>query len=177
MRRSLSLLLVMLVSMPGCGALLFRRDQSVQLNSNLPDARFGLRPGGTAYAVGESILLDRREDHVIYASAEGQPEQRIEIMSRVSIWRAAVSVVLNGGHGLFTLFISTVLGCSVDIGAGAWQVLEPDVVHAEFGGSVAGAESTTSWRPAKPGQPAFCSSCGARANDAPFCSGCGAKLR
>lgn len=184
-KRPLSLLLLcLLLSTQGCGAILFRTQQKVPMQCiNVPTAQFTVEGQGMARS-GEVLPLDRREDHVVEVTADGYATQTVRLVSEVSIWRGAISVVLNGGHGFFTFFVSTVLGIPVDIAAGAWEVLEPTRVRVELvpDGSAPVATGPTQPPPPRPTQPTsstttFCPSCGTRAGTTTFCTSCGARLR
>ncbi len=181
-RRVLCVLLaVCVIATPGCGAILFPVDMDVEVNcTNVPNALFSAPKRGTAVRSGNALSLDRREDYRIVVTAPGYVTQEVLIEGKVSLWRAAVSVVLNGGHGMFTLFISTVIGVGVDLKQGAWMCLEDTPVVVELVPGEGGPPSATTQSPpttATSTPSTSCESCGARAGSSNFCTSCGARVR
>lgn len=131
MRKNIAALLVVALAFSGCGSMMFRNPQSVIVRSNVPGAAVMEGNMGQGKAPG-SVTLDRSRDHVLTVSAEGYAPASVTVESHLSWWRILTSVVLNGGHGIFTLFISSGFGIVTDIGSGAWQVLDDEVdVHLE----------------------------------------------
>jgi len=116
----------------GCGALVFHNPETVLVTCNVA--------GASAEASGESrqcitpgtLQLDRTQDHIVVVRAPGYGAQSVRIDSHPSWWRIAFSVILNGAHGIFTLFISTAIGLGIDVAAGAWQALDEDEVYVEL---------------------------------------------
>lgn len=127
MRKAIVALLCVGVLTSGCGSMIFHNPQDVIVTTNAPNAFIrgkGKLPG--------KIQLDRSKNDVLLVEAEGYQPKQIHIESHLSWWRLLTSVVLNGGHGLFTLFISTVVGCVMDAGTGAWLVIDPDEIDVEL---------------------------------------------
>lgn len=184
-KRSVCVLLSAMVSLQGCGAILFPTQQEVPVECpTVATASFRVPSVGTSARSGAALKLDRRNDYTVEVQAPGHATQTVRVESEISIWRVATSIVLNGGHGIFTLFITTVIGCFADARAGAWQVLEPTelVVELSPDGSAPPAQqqagaTTSSWPTASPSPSGFCESCGARAGGTDFCTACGARLR
>lgn len=182
-KRSVCLLLSVMVSLQGCGAILFPTNQEVPVDCpTAPSASFRVPSAGTSARSGAVLKLDRRNDYTVEVVAPGHATRTVRVESEISVWRVATSIVLNGGHGLFTLFITTVIGCFADARAGAWQVLEPSELLVELtpDGSPAAAQATatsSSWPTAAPSPSGFCESCGARVADTDFCTSCGARVR
>src|SRR5437879_1562203 len=127
MRRALSSCLAgclgLGTALTGCGSILFKNPSTIRIQSNVVATAKELEEGHGA-AVPGSITLNRRIDHTIVVSADGYEPQRVYVSADYSWWRILFSVVLNGAHGLFTLFISTVIGCGVDLDSGAWQQMD-----------------------------------------------------
>jgi hypothetical protein len=181
-KRSVCVLLSAMVSLQGCGAILFPTQQEVPVECpTVATASFRVPSAGTSARSGAALKLDRRKDYTVEVQAPGHATQTVRVESELSISRAIVSIVLNGSHGIFTLFITTFIGCFADIRAGAWQVLEPTelVVELTADGSPppAPAATTSSWPTASPTPSGFCESCGARAGSTDFCTSCGARVR
>ncbi len=177
-RRVLCVLLaVCVIATPGCGAILFPVDMDVEVHcTNVPNALFSAPKRGAAVRSGNALSLDRREDYKIVVTAPGYLTQEVFIEGELSVWRAAVSVVLNGGHGLFTLFISTVVGVGVDLKQGAWMCLEHTPIVVELVPGEGGPPPATAQSPSSTPS-TFCESCGARAGTSNFCTSCGARVR
>lgn len=182
-KRSACLLLCVAIPMQGCGAILFPTQQEVPVECpNVGTANFRVASAGTSARSGASLKLDRRNDYTVEVVAPGHAPQTVRVESEISVWRMATSILLNGSHGLFTLFITTVIGCFADVRAGAWQVLEPTelVVELTADGSAPPpqpAAAASSWPTASPSPSGFCENCGARAGSTAFCTACGARLR
>lgn len=121
--RALSAILAAGISLSGCGALIFRNPQTILVVSNVKDAQV---PGVGRLPM--TLQLDRTKNHVLEVQAPGYEPRSVVVRSELSWWRILVSVVLNGGHGIFTLWISTVVGCTIDAAAGAWQGLDDEVL-------------------------------------------------
>lgn len=175
------LLSAILAFAPGCGSMMFRNPESVLVTSNVQGAAIFEGSKGQGKAPG-SITLDRSADHILTVQAEGYAPETVRVTSHLSWWRILTSIVLNGGHGLFTLFISTGVGIAIDVGAGSWQYLEPDEVHVELhktGEAPAPEQTPDQVQPtAAPVKPAarFCGSCGTKVDAGTrFCPGCGGK--
>lgn len=126
MRKTTSLVLFLALAQTGCGAMIFHNPEAVTVRSNVVGAAVLEGNIGQGRAPG-MVTLDRTRDHILTVSAEGYAPKTVTVESHFSWWRALVSVVLNGGHGLFTLFISTGIGIVTDLGAGAWQTLDDEV--------------------------------------------------
>lgn len=176
-----AVVLVTLAVVPGCGSVLFSPIQAVPFSCvNVPNAGFSAPSVGAGCRSGQSMRLDRRNDLVVEAKADGYESQTIRIVSEVSVWRAAVSILLNGLVSTPTLWIATPFLCAIDIRGGAWQVLEPGEVSVELAGpgpAASTSPSTSTWPTANPAPSAFCQSCGARAGTTNFCTSCGARVR
>lgn len=180
LKRVLALVLCVPVALPGCGSILFPQQQEVPTDcTNVATASFAVPAAGTSVRSGQPLRLDRRKDHTVEVRAEGYDTQTVRVQSQVSVARAAVSILLNGGHGLFTLFITTFIGVFADIRSGAWQVLEPTELQVQLyrPGEGPPPHATAAWPTTTPSPSAFCPSCGARAGDTTFCTGCGARQR
>ncbi len=88
---------------PGCGSMIFRNPQSVLVTSNV---RASIKEGALGLGVAPGrVTLDRSSGHVLTLEAEGREARVVRVESSLSWWRIAVSVILNGGNGIFTLFI------------------------------------------------------------------------
>lgn len=173
------LLAVCVASSSGCGSILFPQMQEVPVEcTNVPTASFAAPAVGTGCRSGQVLRLDRRKDVTVEIKAQGYHAQTVKIVSEVSVARAITSILLNGSHGIFTLFITTVVGVAADIKSGAWQVLEPTelIVELTSDGSTPAA-TQASWPTTTPSPSAYCQSCGARAGSTAFCTSCGARAR
>lgn len=90
--------------------------------------------GAVATASGQTcrtpgtLVLDRSQDHVVYASLDGYKPGQTIVDARHSPAKWLCSVLLNASHGLFTLGITFVIGMVIDIGMGSLQDLEPRTV-------------------------------------------------
>lgn len=183
LKRPLCCVLALAVTLQGCGAILFPTQQEVPANcGNVATASFSVPAAGAGCRSGQILRLDRRKDYVVEVKSEGYETQTVKVVSEFSLGRAIASVLLNGSHGLFTLFITTVIGIGADIKAGAWQVLEPTELNVELyrpgQGPPPTAQATdTTWPVASPSPSTFCSSCGARAGRSTYCPSCGARVR
>lgn len=182
-RRALCAALV-LAAVPGCGSVLFAPYQEVRpICTNVPTAGFSAPAVGAGCRSGQVMRLDRREDHVVEAKADGYEPLTVRLESQVSVFRAAVSIVLNGLIATPTLWIATPFLCAIDIKAGAWQVLEPGEVvvdlyrPGEGPPPAATGASASSWPTTSPTPSSFCPSCGARAGSTKYCTSCGARVR
>jgi len=166
---------------PGCGLILFPQVQEVPVECPTePTASFAVPTEGTSARSGAVLRLDRRKDYTVHVRAEGYLPTQVRIESEFSVGRIVTSVVLNGGHGIFTLFISTVLGCFADFRAGAWQVLEPTELSVDLvpdGSAPVATAPAASWPTASPSPSGFCESCGTRIGSTSFCTSCGARVR
>jgi hypothetical protein len=116
----------------GCGALVFHNPESVVVTCNVPNATVSASGESASCLAPGTLALDRTRDHVIRVNAPGYESQTVRIDSHPSWWRIAFSIVLNGGHGIFTFFVSTAIGVGIDVVAGAWQVLDTDEVYVEL---------------------------------------------
>ncbi|MCO5170079.1 MAG: hypothetical protein M9894_27415 [Planctomycetes bacterium] len=176
-------MLIFALLLQGCGAILFPTQQEVPVDcTNVAVASFSVPAAGSGCRSGQVLRLDRRKDHAMEVRAEGYEVQTVRIVSEFSIGRAIASVLLNGSHGIFTLFITTVIGIGADIKAGAWQVLVPTEVKVELyrpgqGPSPTAQAGETTWPAASPSPSTYCSSCGVRAGTSAFCTSCGARIR
>ncbi len=166
----------------GCGLILFPQVQEVPVEClTEPTASFAVPTEGTSARSGAVLRLDRRKDYTVHVRAEGYLPAQVRIESEFSVGRIVTSVVLNGGHGIFTLFISTVLGCFADFRAGAWQVLEPTDLSVELAPDPSApaparqGQASASWPTTAPSPSGFCRSCGASAGSTTFCTSCGAR--
>lgn len=177
--RALCLALVLVAAVPGCGSVLFAPYQEIRpVCANVPSAGFSAPAVGAGCRSGQVMRLDRREDHVLEARADGYEPLTVRLESEVSVFRAAVSIVLNGLISTPTLWIATPFLCAIDIKAGAWQVLEPGEVVVELAGAGgASPASAASWPATNPTPSAYCSSCGARVGGSSYCTSCGARAR
>lgn len=129
--RALCLASALLAS--GCGAVLFRTYQEVPVEcTNAPAATFAVPAEGIAVGSGGVLRLDRRRHHTVVVAAPGHVTRRVELVSTVSAARVGTSMVLNVAPGYFTLFVSTLVGCVVDLEQGAWVVLEPTELTVEL---------------------------------------------
>lgn len=197
-RVALALVVAASVASGGCATMIFHNPQDVVVTTNASGAFIrghGRVPG--------NVQVDRSKDHALLVEAEGYEPATLKLRSQFSWWRILVSVVLNGGHGLFTLFITTAIGCAVDAGSGSWQVIAEDDVNvqlerktfqasggalepkpAEGSGNGTPAPGATEAGSSSRGQPvagasAFCTECGERlpSPDAKSCTVCGAQRR
>lgn len=130
------------LALSACGSMVFHNPQAVIVTTNACDA--SLRGHARLPA---TIHLERNHDHALAVEAPGYEPETVRFHSHLSWWRILVSVVLNGGHGIFTLGITGVIGCVIDAGSGAWQVLEEEEVHVEL------ARSSPEWPPSNAGPP------------------------
>lgn len=188
-RRSarMNLVTALAVTVSGCGSVLFAPYQEIRpVCPNVPTAGFSAPAVGAGCRSGQVMRLDRREDHVLEARANGYESATVRLESKVSVLRATVSILLNGLVSTPTLWIATPFLCAVDIRNGAWQVLEPGDVVVELyrpGQSPAPAPitpadaSASAWPSTSPTPSSFCPSCGTRANSTEFCTSCGARTR
>lgn len=198
-RRFLTTLLAASLLLPsGCGAMIFRSPESILVTTNVTTALVSANGEGQACKGSGRLDLDRSKDHIITVSAEGYEPKIVRVDTHFSWWRAAVSVILNGTHGFFTLFISTVIGIGIDAGTGAWQYLAPEDFEVQLERSppapnrvdpapqtpapdVSAREipvapvKTVREIPTGTGASSFCTSCGAPLEEGTsFCAGCGA---
>ena len=172
---SLVVLVVASVVMPGCGSLFFKSPIPIRVETNVPANVKELEDGHSGSAPGE-ISMSRDRDHTLEVSAPGYATQRAKVESHVSWWRTGLSVVMNGGIGLLTIWmlaIPGIIGLGVDADSGAWRYLD-DPVHVTLERDSGGSTSVTS----KPSSVSkrFCGSCGSsQEGNASFCPSCGAK--
>ncbi|MCW8139656.1 MAG: hypothetical protein KIT58_12230 [Planctomycetota bacterium] len=175
-------LLIVSMWLSGCGSILFPTHQVVQFEcTNVGSAGFSAPAAGAGCRSGQVMRLDRTKDHVIEVRADGYEPQTLKLVSEVSAWRVAVSIILNGLVSTPTLWIATPFLCGVDIRSGAWKVLEPGEVltelHRPGQGPSSGEPSASTWPTATPSPAGFCNSCGARLSGTRFCTGCGARVQ
>lgn len=160
----------------GCGAILFPTNIDVEVQSNDDQALFSAPKRGIQARSGMTLNLDRHKDHaIVVTNRDGSEKKEARIESGLSPWRIAVSVVLNGGHGIFTLFISTAVGIAADLRAGAWWTLDPDPLVVDFTLGSPPVVASTQESPAVSGA---CPKCRAVVESGTkFCVSCGARVR
>lgn len=177
------LVLTALVGFPGCGSVLFSPYQEVPFEcTNVPTAGFSAPAQGAGCRSGQNMRLDRRKDYAIDVKAEGYETLALKVESKVSVLRAAASIILNGLISTPTLWIATPFLCAIDIKAGAWQVLEPGEVQVELYRPGQGPPPVAirggDDRPSIGGRSTYCSSCGAGLSPrSSFCGSCGTRAR
>lgn len=183
-KKLVCLALIGLAAMPGCGSVLFSPYQEVPFECvNVPTAGFSAPAQGAGCRSGQNMRLDRRRDYMIEVKAKGYETQTLQVESKVSVLRAAVSIILNGLISTPTLWIATPFLCAIDIKAGAWQVLEPGEVAVELyrpgqGPPPVAISGRGDDRPSIGGRSSYCSSCGAGLSPrSSFCGSCGTRAR
>lgn len=148
MRHPLALVLAAtLLLESGCGAFIFHNPEGVLVTCNVPGASIEASGEGAACVAPGTLKLDRTQDHLLIVKAPGYATEHVRIDSHPSWWRILISIVLNGAHGIFTLFISTGIGLAIDFGAGAWQALDQDELFVELHREGFDAHSLSGARP------------------------------
>lgn len=178
---ALAALAAVLILSSGCGSMIFHPSQTVIVDGPVTG---GVRAPdtGKACSLPGQMELDRSKDHRLVVVFDGPQKttRTMTLRSEWSWWRIGASLVLNAGHGFFTLFITTAVGVYTDFSSGAWQCLERDRLTL----SPDQPDEPAAPPPAPPSREAsaaapragFCRDCGARVSGA-FCGSCGARAK
>ncbi len=165
-----AVLLLSLVATAGCGTLFFHNPQMVRVTTNVP--------GALVIAKNEAILgriegttaefpLERKKSHTLLVSAHGNEVATVTVESHYSWWR----IIIGLGGDILLGFLPPpilwgVMAALVDMGSGAWKVLDDEIVvnlRPRTDAAVPPAEDPSTERPASTPVGGFrrCTECGA----------------
>jgi hypothetical protein len=119
-KKTLSLVcavVLVVATLPGCGAIFGGTRQSVQVTSAPDGATITTQPPTADYTTPTSLSLERKNNYTLTFTKEGYKPATAEIRKS-----------LRGGIVVLDVLFTGLLGVVVDAATGAWHKLSPEEV-------------------------------------------------